>query len=130
MLGGLAYSNDLTEWLKYEPSDPDHNLAASWHSYSFNGCSTLQCWGSEVAPVIASVPVIAGEIGETDCADNYLDPLLAYLDSKSTSYLAWAWNADFNCTSGPGLITSYSGTPTAYGQGYMHHLESLLVSSA
>ena len=75
---------------------------------------------------MAAAPVIAGEIGETDCADAYLDPLLAYLDAKFTSYLAWAWNADINCNSGPGLIKGYAGTPTAYGNGYMHHLESLL----
>lgn len=125
MLGGLAYSNDLSEWLKYEPFDPDHNLVASWHSYSINRCNSLSCWTQQVAPVIASVPVIAGEIGEMDCADDYIDPLMAYLDSESTSYLAWAWNANFNCSTGPGLIANYSGTPTAYGAGYKSHLQSL-----
>ena len=49
---------------------------------------------------------------------------MAYLDSESTSYLAWAWNADFSCC-GPGLITNYSGNPTAYGAGYRSHLLSL-----
>ena len=39
MLGGVECSNDLTQWLQYEPTDPDHNLAASWHSYNFNACS-------------------------------------------------------------------------------------------
>ena len=67
--------------------------------------------------MIAQVPVIAGEIGENDCADGYVNPLMAWLDSESTSYLAWAWNADFNCSSGPGLITDYTGTPTGYGAG-------------
>jgi endoglucanase len=43
--------------------------------------------------VIAKVPVIAGEIGENDCADNYNDPLMAYLDSEDASYLAWSWDA-------------------------------------
>ena len=40
---------------------------------------------------------------------------MTWLDSESASYLAWAWNADFNCSQGPGLITDYSGDPTAYG---------------
>lgn len=124
MLGGLDYSNDLTGWLKYEPADPDHNLIASWHSYSVSSCNTESCWARQVSPVIASVPVVAGEIGEDDCADDYIDPLMAYLDSESTSYLAWAWNESFNCASGPGLITSYSGTPTGYGAGYKSHLSS------
>jgi hypothetical protein len=125
MVGGLSFANDLSEWLKYEPVDPDHNLVASWHSYSFNACSTRSCWISQISPVIARVPVIVGEIGEADCADDYIDPLMAYLDSKSTSYLAWAWNADFSCAGGPALITSYSGQPTAFGAGYRSHLRAL-----
>ncbi len=125
MLGGLTWANDLTQWLTYKPADPDHNLAASWHSYNFNGCVTQSCWTSQIAPVIAQVPVIAGEIGENDCADTYVDPLMTWLDSKHTSYLAWAWNADFNCSSGPGLISDYTGTPTAYGAGYESHLQSV-----
>ena len=51
---------------------------------------------------------------------------MRWLDSESASYLAWAWNADFNCSSGPGLITGYSGHPTAYGFGYRSHLRSLV----
>lgn len=125
MLGGLAYASDLTEWLKYEPTDPDHNLVASWHSYSFSSCNTGSCWVSQISPVIASVPLVTGEIGETDCTDDYIDPLMAYLDSKSASYLAWVWNASFKCANGPGLIMNYSGTPTAYGAGYESHLKSL-----
>jgi endoglucanase len=125
MLAGLEYANDLTQWLKYEPADPDHNLAASWHSYNFNACNNLSCWTSQVAPVMAKVPVIAGEIGENDCADTYLHPLMRWLDRMSASYLAWAWNADFSCSSGPGLITTYGGHPTAYGAGYRSHLRYL-----
>jgi hypothetical protein len=130
MLGGLEYANDLHGWLVHEPSDPDHNLAASWHSYNFNTCGTRSCWNAQVAPVIAQVPLIAGEIGESDCADTYIDPLMRWLDARSSSYLAWAWNTDFACTSGPGLITSYTGTPTPYGQGYRSHLKPWADSTA
>ena len=129
MLGGLEWSNDLTGWLSHEPVDPDHNLAASWHSYNFNACNTRSCWAGQIAPVTARVPVIAGEIGENDCADTYIDPLMSWLNSKSTSYLAWAWNTDFNCASGPGLITSYTGTPTAFGAGYESEMHMLARSS-
>jgi endoglucanase len=75
--------------------------------------------------VIAKVPLIAGEIGENDCADTYINPLTGWLDSKHVSYLAWAWEVGFACETGPGLITSYAGTPTPYGKGYEHHLKSL-----
>ena len=118
MLGGLEWSNDLTQWLQHEPTDPDHNLAASWHSYNFNACSNQSCWTSQVAPVAASVPVVAGEIGENDCAGSYITPLTTWMESEGISFLAWAWNADFACSSGPGLITDYTGTPTAYGAAY------------
>lgn len=125
MLSGLEWANDLTGWLSHEPADPDHNLAASWHSYNFNACSTKACWNRQIAPVIAKVPVIAGEIGENDCADKYINPLMSWLNSKSASYLAWTWNTDFNCATGPGLITSYAGKPTAFGAGYESNLRML-----
>jgi aryl-phospho-beta-D-glucosidase BglC (GH1 family) len=124
MLGGLWYSDNLTELLKYQPTDPDHNLVASWHSYSTLPCSTESCWTSQISPVIAHVPVIVGEMGEFDCADVYVNRLMTYLNSESTSYLAWGWDAHFKCSS-PGLITDYNGDPTAYGVGYRSHLESL-----
>ena len=125
MLGGLNYANDLTRWLRYEPSDPDHNLAASWHSYNFNQCNTRRCWARQIGPVTAAVPVIAGEIGEKDCADDYIDPLTSFLDSAGASYLAWSWNANGSCAGGPQLISDYSGTPTPYGAGYKAHLQAL-----
>jgi endoglucanase len=124
LVGGLTWSNDLSGWLANQPSDPGHNLAASWHSYNFNACSSLSCWTSQVAPVAAQVPLVAGEIGENTCASGYITALMNWLDSQPASYLAWAWNADFGCASGPSLITSYAGTPTPYGAGYRAHLRS------
>jgi len=123
MLGGLNWANDLSRWLKHEPADPDHNLAASWHSYNFNACDSRSCWARQVAPVIAKVPVIAGEIGENNCDDTYIGPLTKWLDARSTSYLAWAWNTNFTCAGS--LITNYAGAPTTYGAGYLLHLRSL-----
>ena len=126
MLGGEEYSNDLTSWLQYEPTDPDHNLVASWHSYNFNTCSSQSCWTSQIAPVIASVPVVAGEIGENDCAGTYINPLTAWLESQNTSFLAWTWdNWAGGCSSGPTLITDYTGTPTNYGAAYKAILQAL-----
>jgi endoglucanase len=121
MLGGLAYSNDLTGWLAHEPSDPDHNLVASWHSYNFNTCSNSSCWDSQVAPVASSVPLVAGELGENDCGASYVSSLMSWLDSHGASFLAWTWNA-WDCSSGPSLISDYTGTATAYGAGVKSHL--------
>ena len=55
----------------------------------------------------------------------YLDTLMRWLDSHSASYVAWAWNADFNCASGPSLITSYSGSATVPGAAFRSHLLDL-----
>jgi len=124
MLGGLAYSNDLSQWNQYKPSDPTGNLAASWHSYSFNVCNSSSCWNSQIAPVIANSPLITGELGESDCGDSYINPLMSWLDGQHTGYLAWTWNT-WSCAGGNILITDYSGTPTAFGAGYKAHLLSL-----
>ncbi len=126
MLGGEEYSNELTGWLQYKPSDPDHNLVASWHSYNFNACASQSCWNSQIAPVIAQVPLVAGEIGQTGCSGSYINGLMPWLDSHHTSYLAWTWNNwSGGCSSGPTLITNYNGTPTNYGAAYKAHLASL-----
>jgi endoglucanase len=126
MLGGLQYANDLSGWLTHAPRDPDRNLVASWHFYPWNACNGPLCWNRQVAPVIARVPVVVGEMGETNCADNFINPLMRWLDVRSTSYLAWAWNARWACTDpGPSLISSWAGTPTPYGAGYRSHLRAL-----
>ncbi len=124
MAGGLAYSNDLSQWLQYEPVDPLHNLAASFHLYNFNTCDYTNCWVVNVSPVAAKVPVIAGEIGENDCAATFINQAMTWLDANGIGYLAWAWNT-YNCGNFPALISDYSGTPTAYGQGFKTHLSNL-----
>jgi hypothetical protein len=92
MLGGLEYSNSLSQWLTFKPTDPTGNLAASWHSYNFNLCNNQQCWDTYVAPVAAQVPLIVGEIGENDCNYDYIDPLMQWLDELGAHYLGWTWN--------------------------------------
>ena len=56
MAGGLAYSNDLSQWLAHEPADSAGNLAASVHVYNFNTCNNTTCYDSTIAPVAAKVP--------------------------------------------------------------------------
>jgi hypothetical protein len=124
MLGGLRWANDMTQWLQYKPNDPAGNLIASWHSYNFNACVTSSCWDSQIAPVAAAVPLIAGEIGENECGHSYIDGLMSWADSHGIGYLAWTWNA-WDCAGGSVLITSYDGTPTAFGVGLRDHLRTL-----
>lgn len=124
MLGGLEYSNDLSQWLAYEPNDPSHNLAASFHLYNGTICNNLNCWTSQVAPVATRVPVITGELGQGSCAHDFIDTAMSWLDQEGIGYLGWAWNT-YDCSSFPSLITDYSGTPTAYGLGFKQHFIAL-----
>jgi len=135
MVGGLQYSNDLTQWLTYEPADSRQNLMASWHVYRVNSCVSLTCWNSKVAPVAAQVPLIAGEYGiaqtdGTDCNVAFLDSLWSFLEGQQQGYAAWKFNiwpgecgnsTSFNWA----LISDETGTPTTYGSLYKNHIQSL-----
>jgi endoglucanase len=121
LLGGLAYSNDLSQWLTYRPTDPANNLAAFAHIYNFNSCANTSCWDSQLAPVAAQVPLTLSEIGENDCAHGFVDGLMDWADAHAVGYLGWTWN-NWDCSSGPSLITDYTGTATAYGQGLKDRL--------
>jgi hypothetical protein len=121
MVAGVQYANVLDQWLANKPMDPTGNLVASWHSYATQQCNSQSCWDSMVKPVLQSVPLIAGEIGENDCADTYVTPLMTYLDAKGGNYLGWAWDT-YGCSSFPSLISDYNGTPTAFGLGFRNHL--------
>ncbi len=131
MLGGINYANSLWQWLQYVPSDPLNKLVASWHSYKTNVCNNEECWQNSIALVAAQYPVITGEIGENDCAGNYISPLMTYLDGlknagQGTSYLAWLY-APWSCADSPALISSYTdgGVCTqTYGCTYKAHILS------
>ncbi len=129
MAGGLNWSGDLSSWLANEPNDPLHQLAASAHIYNFSACNTESCWNQTIAPVAAKVPVVTGEIGENDCASSFIDSYMSWADSVGVSYIGWTWDT-WNCSSGPALITDYSGTPTNFGAGLQAHLATLAASSA
>ena len=86
MLGGVQYSNALSQWLTYRPTDPVNNLVAAWHVYNFNPCNTVSCYDATVGPVAQQVPVVAGEIGQNDCAHWFIDTVMNWLDARGQSY--------------------------------------------
>jgi len=138
LLGGVQFSNTLSQWLDYKPSDPMNNLGATWHAYNFNACVTQDCWDGAPATVAAAVPLVATEFGERDCASTFVAPLMRWFDAHAAGYLAWAWDAYGPCTPyvsamQPGnpfsLIgptqNDFSGSPnTGYGQAIFDHLTS------
>jgi hypothetical protein len=129
MVAGLNWAGDLSGWLSHEPVDPQHQLVASAHIYDYSQCNTSTCWQQTVAPVAGSVPVVTGELGETDCASGFISSYMSWADSAGVSYLGWSWDTA-NCSSGPALISSYDGTPTNFGAGFKSHITALAASSS
>jgi hypothetical protein len=114
------------------PVDPLRNLAVAWHIYDVNLCRNEACWESTVAPVTDELPLVATELGEFDCAHDFIDRAMTFLETHHSSYIANAWNAgpgwpcgSPDAKSGPSLITEFDGTPTPYGKGYRDHLLTL-----
>ena len=124
MLGGLAYSNDLSQWLTYEPADPLNRLAAFAHVYNVNSCANTACYDSQLAPVAAQVPLTLSEIGENDCGHGFVDTVMTWADAHQVGYLGWTWN-NWDCSTGPALVTDWAGTPTPYGIGLRNRLATV-----
>ena len=137
VLGGIQFSNGLTQWLAFQPSDPLNNLAAAWHVYNSSyPCTTEACYNGAPLGVAAKVPLIATEIGEDDCGAAFVTPLMQWLDTNANGYLAWSWNAFGSCVPNPmdggkdqpySLIGDYSsGTPNGpYAQAIHDHIAAL-----
>jgi len=121
-LGGVQYSNALSQWLTYKPSDSLNNLVAAWHVYNFNVCSTSTCWNNTAGTVAAQVPVVATEIGDDSCNATFMNSLMGWLDAHNSGYLAWTWDTWGTTCGDISLISSFTGTPTTYGLIYKNHL--------
>jgi hypothetical protein len=137
LLGGLSYANDLSGWLAHEPSDPDHQLAASFHNYPGEACAAQSCWDAQIAPVAAQVPVVTGEFDQDVCQSSSFDAdYMNWADQHGISYLAWGWwvlsaqeISDDGC-SAYYLITDPGGTPAAPNGVNLHdHLTALAASA-
>jgi endoglucanase len=131
MIGGIQWANTI--WssstrniLTYKPADPLNNLVASLHIYQNTWCNTVSCFNAEVAPVAAQMPVVAAEIGNTNCDATFMNTVMNWLDGKQLGYLAWVWN-NYGATSCANimLVLDYTGTPSVYGQIYKAHLALL-----
>jgi len=124
MVPGIAFTNDLSQWSAFKPTDSTGNLIGSWHSYNFNACVTQSCWDSTIGSVARQTPVMIGEIGQNTCAHDYIDQLMAWADGNGLGYAAWTWNAWGLCnSSGNDLILDNAGTPTStFGAGFKAHL--------
>ncbi|MGN6598866.1 MAG: cellulase family glycosylhydrolase, partial [Actinomycetes bacterium] len=124
LAGGLNWAGDLSQWLTYRPTDSAGQLAASAHIYNFSQCNTSSCWDSSIGKVAASFPVVTGELGEDDCGTGFVTRYMDWADAHGVGYLGWTWNT-WGCGSGPALIASWDGTPTAFGVAVRDRLRQL-----
>jgi hypothetical protein len=128
LLGGIDWALDLSGWVAHEPHDPRHQLLASDHNYGGLSPCVGGCRGAVLA-TRRRVPVLFGELGETDCRHGYIDQLLRFADAHGIGYLGWTWDAvspgGWSCSGGPSLIADYRGTPTGFGVGFRDHLRAL-----
>lgn len=122
LVPGLDWANDISKWLQTAPSDPDHNIVVSWHSYPGETCGQESCWSRVVASVARRIPIVVGETGDNVCTAAVYDPtFLPWADRHGLSYLGWTWNAWQDCKNI--LIKDYKGTPTSnYGEYLYQHL--------
>jgi endoglucanase len=127
MLGGLDYSGDVSGWLAAKPVDPLDRLVAAEHNYGKLGPCRRAC-RTAVAQTAAAVPVVIGEVGQTDCRSGYTKKFMGFADRLGISYLAWSWNKvghGLTCKNGPALLENYRGKPTSYGRGVRQHLRAV-----
>jgi hypothetical protein len=128
VVGGLDYANDLGGWLAHAPHDPLHALIASEHTYGGLSPCAAACRAA-VVRTARRVPVVFGELGETDCRHGYVDAMMRLADAHGIGYLGWAWDATaaggWTCRGGPSLITRYDGAPTPFGRGFRDHFRRL-----
>ena len=124
MLGGLNWSQDLSQFLHYLPSDPQHQLVASYHNYMGAGSrNTLTYWNTVIAPIAQQMPVVTDEFGEKDCQSTYVNQYMNWADAHNVSYLPWVWST-WQC-SAYGLLANWNGTPNTYGQTFYNHFRAI-----
>jgi hypothetical protein len=144
LVGGLAYTQDITQWLTYAAMLTDqqntNQIVASYHPYclykvfSVEGCqkslkNQQDNWWPLIKTIAASFPVVLGEIGEYDCSTTFLDAYLPFADQNGMSYLGFTYNT-VDCSNpdngGPALIKDNAGKPTPFGIGLKSHLATLV----
>jgi endoglucanase len=126
MLGGLSYAQNFSQFLNYLPTDPAHNLIASFHAYLGNDCGLVNnACRSTIASLMTGVPLVTGEFGLNNCASPSevtpanlatLNDYLTFMDTHQGSYVAWTWTVpDPGCTGFSLIIDDDSGAPSPTG---------------
>jgi hypothetical protein len=135
LVGAPSWSQDLSQWVSYQPHDPLNQLAAVWHAYPNSGevgspdASVpklgLQAYEWAESILHAGIPLVLTETGDHNAAGTggspFVSQALPWADEKGASYLGWSWNVWQDPDNV--LIKDKAGTPTdGYGAYYQQHL--------
>jgi hypothetical protein len=135
LVGAPTWSQDLSQWVAYKPTDPLNQIAAVWHAYPDSGVvgssgasipklgTDAYTWGSNV--LSAGIPLVLTETGDHNAAGTvgapFVSKVLPWADRMGASYLGWTWDVWGNGDNV--LIKDKAGTPTdGYGVYFQQHL--------
>lgn len=135
LVGAPSWSQDLSQWMSFQPSDPLKQLAAVWHAYPESGVvgsagASVPKLGVQAYTWVerlldAGVPVVITETGDHNAAGStnapFVSRLLPWADKHGVSYFGWAWDVWKNNDNV--LIKDKAGTPTdGYGAYFRQHM--------
>ena len=89
LIGGLGWAGDLSQWLTYAPTDPNHALVASVHVYNFSGCNTATCWSASSHRI------------RHNAADSVTGPIVTSSASRGTEASGGRAGSESSVSSGP-----------------------------
>jgi hypothetical protein len=93
------------------------NLGYTVHFYTGADTNDPSNWHNVFGDIGDKIPVVAAEFGDINhCDGSWLKLAMPYMAQHTTGYFAWAWSTDPNYCGRPSLISSFSGTPSPYGQ--------------
>jgi hypothetical protein len=135
IISGPNFAGDLSQWKRYAPADPRHELMADVSSFDYS--DYVVSHATSLQSFVRSHPVIVGGFGDTHCESTYSQKLMRIMDGLKQSYLAWTWNTvqDYGgCSNAllddPRTINGfpagyYSGRPSGYGKGVEAHFQAI-----
>jgi endoglucanase len=131
IISGPNFAGDLSQWDRFMPNDPRHELMADVSSFDYS--DFVLAHESELRSFVKRHPVIVGGFGDSHCESTYSQKVMAVMDSLRQSYLAWTWDTvqDYGgCSNAllddPGTRNGfpagyYTGRPSGYGSGVRAH---------
>jgi hypothetical protein len=135
LISGINFAGDFSQWVRYLPHDPLHQLGADVSSFDYG--DTIGSQGPTLRQIARRYPIVVGGFGDTDCNSDYSAGVMRFMDSLSQSYLAWTWNTvqDYGgCSNAllddPGQIGGfpagyYSARPSGFGTGVRAHFRRI-----